>query len=70
MALAGRSASRLSFGLWLLVVILWSRIGAAAHDEWVLFILAHAIGFQAIRRLHDLGMSGWWYPASCSPLAC
>lgn len=60
--LRGR-ARRREYVLWLAVIAPWSYVAAWAQNPWVQSVLAYALVFQTIRRLHDLGRSGWWVAA-------
>jgi uncharacterized membrane protein YhaH (DUF805 family) len=57
--LRGR-CGRLEFWLWLLAFSLVSFRGAMTAAPLVQFLVSWAMLFVLIRRLHDIGLSGWW----------
>ena len=57
--LRGR-AGMLEYWLWVVVILAWSYILAWADDQLPLQVLITAFWLQVVRRLHDLGRSGWW----------
>ena len=60
--LRGR-ARRREYALWLVVIFAWLYVAAWMQNPWVQMILATAFWLQTIRRLHDLGRTGWWIAA-------
>lgn len=38
-------------------------MAAWAQNSWVLQVLTYAFLLQTIRRLHDIGRTGWWVAA-------
>ncbi|MDZ4373148.1 MAG: DUF805 domain-containing protein [Phenylobacterium sp.] len=61
--LKGR-ASRGEYALWLTVILPWHYLAMWTQNSLVQLILPWALLFQTIRRLHDLGLSGWWIAGS------
>ena len=45
------------------MILAWSYVAAWAQNSWVLWVLGAALWLQTIRRLHDLGRTGWWVAA-------
>jgi uncharacterized membrane protein YhaH (DUF805 family) len=45
------------------VILAWSYVAAWAQNSWVLWVLSVALWLQTIRRLHDVGRTGWWVAA-------
>jgi len=60
--LRGR-AGRREFCAWMAVIFVWGALFVWAHDPIPQQILSLAFWLQVVRRLHDLGRSGWWIAA-------
>jgi uncharacterized membrane protein YhaH (DUF805 family) len=45
------------------VILIWIYVAAWAENSWVQTVLVTAFWLQTIRRLHDLGRTGWWVAA-------
>ncbi|WP_337186012.1 DUF805 domain-containing protein [Phenylobacterium sp.] len=67
--LRGRG-SRGEYLLWLTAILPWAYLAAWAENGLVEAILSWALIFQTIRRLHDLGRTGWWLAAAITLEMC
>ncbi|HEX7944749.1 MAG TPA: DUF805 domain-containing protein [Phenylobacterium sp.] len=61
--LRGR-ARRRAFWLWTIVILPWDYLFLWADDPLPQMVLGTAFWLQVIRRLHDIGVSGWWLVAA------
>lgn len=48
---------------WVAVIVAWSAVAAWLQNPWITSVLSAALTLQTIRRLHDLGRTGWWAAA-------
>ncbi len=55
-------ARRREYCLWVIVALAWVGILGPAGSPFTQVVLSYAVAFQIFRRLHDIGLSGWWYP--------
>jgi uncharacterized membrane protein YhaH (DUF805 family) len=56
-------ARRREFWSWTLVSFAWTYLFAWADDPAPQMVVVTAFWLQVIRRLHDVGVSGWWIVA-------
>lgn len=55
-------ARRREYWLWCGVALAWVGILGPTGNNLSRIVLPIAVMLQVFRRLHDIGLSGWWYP--------